>query len=134
MPPAAGRMESHPGFRFGVEIAAAESGAAVADLDKARPVAEKFALRALAGDGARDIVGHHLGSGWRYLPRCARCPVGVQGIRRTVAAYVALTKPRIIELLLVTTFPAMVVAAKGLPDLWLTLATLLGGSMAAGAR
>ena len=52
--------------------------------------------------------------------------------RQTVGAYVALTKPRIIELLLVTTFPAMVVAADGLPNLWLALATLIGGSLAAG--
>ncbi len=47
-------------------------------------------------------------------------------------AYVALTKPRIIELLLVTTVPTMVVAARGLPPLWLVLATLVGGSLAAG--
>jgi protoheme IX farnesyltransferase len=52
-------------------------------------------------------------------------------LRQTVGAYVALTKPRIIELLLVTTFPAMVVAADGIPNLWLVLATLLGGSLAA---
>jgi protoheme IX farnesyltransferase len=44
----------------------------------------------------------------------------------------ALTKPRIIELLLVTTVPTMVVAAKGLPGGWLVLATLVGGSLAAG--
>jgi protoheme IX farnesyltransferase len=54
------------------------------------------------------------------------------GWRQTAAAYFALTKPRIIELLLVTTFPAMVVAADGLPDLWIALATLIGGSIAAG--
>jgi protoheme IX farnesyltransferase len=48
------------------------------------------------------------------------------------AAYLALTKPRIIELLLVTTVPTMVVAARGLPDGWLVLATLVGGSLAAG--
>jgi len=54
------------------------------------------------------------------------------GWRRMVAAYIALTKPRIIELLLVTTFPAMVVAADGIPSLWLVFATLLGGSLAAG--
>jgi protoheme IX farnesyltransferase len=46
--------------------------------------------------------------------------------------YVALTKPRIIELLLVTTIPTMVVAANGIPDLWLILATLGGGTLAAG--
>src|SRR3972149_2689006 len=50
---------------------------------------------------------------------------GVLGWRRTLAAYVALTKPRIIELLLVTTFPEMVVAADGLPRPRLTLAPLL---------
>jgi protoheme IX farnesyltransferase len=53
--------------------------------------------------------------------------------RAVVAAYVALTKPRIIELLLVTTVPAMVLAAGGLPPAWLVLATLLGGSLAAGS-
>ena len=49
-----------------------------------------------------------------------------------VRAYVALTKPRIVELLLVTTVPTMVVAARGLPSGWLVLATLVGGSLAAG--
>jgi heme o synthase len=49
-----------------------------------------------------------------------------------VRAFVALTKPRIIELLLVTTVPTMVVAARGLPSGWLVLATLVGGSLAAG--
>ena len=48
------------------------------------------------------------------------------------AAYLALTKPRIIELLLVTTVPTMVVAARGLPRLDLVVATLVGGSLAAG--
>ncbi len=47
-------------------------------------------------------------------------------------AYVALTKPRIIELLLVTTVPTMVVAARGLPSGWLILETLVGGTLAAG--
>jgi protoheme IX farnesyltransferase len=50
----------------------------------------------------------------------------------TVAAYVSLTKPRIIELLLVTTLPTMVVAQRGLPPLWLMAATLVGGTLAAG--
>ncbi|HET9444476.1 MAG TPA: heme o synthase [Acidimicrobiales bacterium] len=49
-----------------------------------------------------------------------------------LTAYVALTKPRIIELLLVTTVPTMVVAARGLPPLGLVLATLVGGTLAAG--
>src|SRR3712207_2592757 len=50
-----------------------------------------------------------------------------------VKAYVALTKPRIIELLLVTTVPTMVIAQRGLPPLGLVLATLVGGSLAAGS-
>jgi protoheme IX farnesyltransferase len=53
--------------------------------------------------------------------------------RSTVAAYVALTKPRIIELLLVTTLPAMILAARGLPEWWLVVATMLGGTLAAGS-
>ncbi len=48
-------------------------------------------------------------------------------------AYVALTKPRIIELLLVTTLPAMVLAAHGLPGLTVVLATMVGGTLAAGS-
>jgi protoheme IX farnesyltransferase len=47
-------------------------------------------------------------------------------------AYVALTKPRIIELLLITTVPTMVVAARGLPSLGLIVATVVGGTLAAG--
>ena len=51
----------------------------------------------------------------------------------TVRAYVALTKPRIIELLLVTTVPAMMLAARGLPSMGLLVATLVGGTLAAGS-
>jgi protoheme IX farnesyltransferase len=51
----------------------------------------------------------------------------------TVAAYVALTKPRIIELLLVTTVPTMVLAARGWPGWFLVLTTLVGGTLAAGS-
>jgi protoheme IX farnesyltransferase len=49
-----------------------------------------------------------------------------------VSAYVALTKPRIIELLLITTLPTMILAKGGLPDVWLMIATLVGGALAAG--
>ena len=52
---------------------------------------------------------------------------------RTVSAYVALTKPRIIELLLVTTVPTMVLAAGGFPSWQLIVLTLVGGSLAAGS-
>ena len=53
--------------------------------------------------------------------------------RSTLGAYVALTKPRIIELLLVTTVPVMFLAQRGVPDLWLVAATLVGGALSAGA-
>lgn len=52
-------------------------------------------------------------------------------LRRKVAAYVSLTKPRIIELLLVTTLPTMFLAAKGLFSPWLALGVLLGGALSA---
>jgi heme o synthase len=56
-------------------------------------------------------------------------------VRTRLAAYVALTKPRIIELLLITTVPAMVLAAGGWPGTWLVVATLVGGTLsAAGAN
>ncbi len=48
-------------------------------------------------------------------------------------AYVALTKPRIIELLLVTTLPSMILAAGGLPSWWVVVATMVGGTLAAGS-
>ena len=54
------------------------------------------------------------------------------GWREVVGAYVALTKPRIIELLLITTVPAMVLAAEGWPGTWLVLMTLFGGTLSAG--
>jgi protoheme IX farnesyltransferase len=50
-----------------------------------------------------------------------------------ITAYVRLTKPRIIVLLLVTTVPAMVLAERGLPSLWLVAATLAGGMLTAGS-
>ncbi len=53
------------------------------------------------------------------------------GRRSTVRAYIALTKPRIIELLLVTTVPTMILAAGGWPPLGIALATLVGGALAA---
>ncbi|MFI7589000.1 heme o synthase [Spongisporangium articulatum] len=62
----------------------------------------------------------------------ARQSPGRRALRK-VNAYVALTKPRIIELLLVTTVPSMILAQQGLPSVWLILATLVGGSLAAGS-
>ena len=50
-----------------------------------------------------------------------------------VRSYIALTKPRVIELLLVTTVPVMVLAERGIPNLWLVLATVVGGALSAGS-
>lgn len=49
-----------------------------------------------------------------------------------VKAFVVLTKPRIIELLLITTIPVMFLAAQGVPDLWLVVTTCIGGYLSAG--
>jgi len=54
-------------------------------------------------------------------------------LRRKVRAYVELTKPRVIELLLVTTLPTMIFAQRGFPDVLTMIATLVGGALAAGA-
>jgi protoheme IX farnesyltransferase len=58
---------------------------------------------------------------------------GPRTLRRRVGAYVALTKPRIIELLLVTTLPTMILAYGSFPPVGLVLATLVGGAAAAGS-
>ncbi|AMM32644.1 Protoheme IX farnesyltransferase [Sinomonas atrocyanea] len=55
------------------------------------------------------------------------------GLRRKIKAYVALTKPRVIELLLVSTLPTMIYAERGFPSIGLILATLVGGAFAAGS-
>lgn len=56
-----------------------------------------------------------------------------RSVGRTLWAYVALTKPRVLELLLVTTVPVMILAQGGLPNLWLIFATVIGGSLSAGS-
>ncbi|MEE8347721.1 MAG: heme o synthase [Dehalococcoidia bacterium] len=55
-----------------------------------------------------------------------------QGLREVAGAYLSLTKPRIISLLVVSTVPAMILAEGGLPSLWLMLATVGGGAVVAG--
>ena len=67
------------------------------------------------------------------LPPPTRGSSGFAPVARRFAAYLALTKPRVIELLLVTTAPVMVLAARGVPDLWLILGTLAGGALSAGS-
>ncbi|MFD7920265.1 heme o synthase [Streptomyces sp. NPDC059740] len=59
-------------------------------------------------------------------------PSGQRPAAARVRAFVALTKPRVIELLLMTTVPVMFLAAGGVPDLWLVLVTCVGGFLSAG--
>lgn len=64
-----------------------------------------------------------------HAPSTSRGP-----LMNKAAAYLALTKPQIVEQLLITTVPAMFVAQRGLPGIWLMIATVLGGAFtAAGA-
>jgi heme o synthase len=62
-----------------------------------------------------------------------RVETGRVGLGRKVKAYVALTKPRVMELLLVTTIPVMILAQGGIPNLWLLAATVIGGALSAGS-
>lgn len=55
------------------------------------------------------------------------------GFRRKFVAYVSLTKPRVMELLLAVTIPTMFLAQRGVPNLWLVFVTLAGGALSAGA-
>ncbi len=59
--------------------------------------------------------------------------VGPPSWWHVLGAYVALTKPRIVELLLLTTVPVMFLASRGVPSLWLVLWTVVGGTLAAGS-
>jgi heme o synthase len=54
-------------------------------------------------------------------------------VGRKLKAYFELTKPRVIELLLVSTVPTMILAQRGIPDLWLVVATVMGGAFSAGS-
>jgi len=67
------------------------------------------------------------------LPGRATLPAVRTSVAARLRPWVALTKPRIIELLLVTTVPAMVLAAGGWPGLGLVVVTLIGGTLTAGA-
>jgi protoheme IX farnesyltransferase len=62
-----------------------------------------------------------------------RAPLATGSVAALVQAFVALMKPRIIELLLVTTVPVMFLAAGGVPELSTVLATIVGGTLSAGS-
>src|SRR6202023_1486457 len=57
----------------------------------------------------------------------------LSSVRATVGAYVALCKPRIVELLLITAVPTLFLAYRGLPSLLVTVVVVLGGALAAGS-
>ncbi len=59
-------------------------------------------------------------------------PIADTSARARIGAYIRLTKPRVVELLLVTTVPSMVLAAQGWPSTWLVIAVVFGGALAAG--
>jgi heme o synthase len=87
------------------------------------PGTRKAAARFAREDGPR----------WRLVPETV--PETTEIAHRatsTIRAYFLLTKPRVVELLLVTTVPAMILAEEGLPSLTLIGAVLLGGALAAG--
>ncbi|MBG0832890.1 protoheme IX farnesyltransferase [Planomonospora sp. ID67723] len=67
------------------------------------------------------------------LEESAAADAAPRSFGEVVKAYVALTKPRIIELLLITTLPVMFLAAKGLPPLWTAVNTLVFGTLSAGS-
>jgi protoheme IX farnesyltransferase len=63
----------------------------------------------------------------------AKQPKKPLSVGQKLSAYLALTKPRVIELLLITTVPVMILAQQAIPNLWLVLATLIGGALSAGS-
>jgi heme o synthase len=101
------------------EVLAADAATARADTDASPPTDADTD----AGDGTEPVGPIHPRG--RYESR--------GGTLDVVRRYVMVTKPRIVELLLVTTVPAMVVAASGWPGTWLVVATVFGGAMSAGS-
>ncbi|MFI6283802.1 heme o synthase [Streptomyces sp. NPDC051018] len=81
------------------------------------------------------VESRPVGGGTSQAPRAVGelgTSPGNRSFGARVKAFVALTKPRIIELLLITTVPVMFLAAQGVPDLTLVLVTCIGGYLSAG--
>ncbi len=109
-------------------LTAAPVAAPAADTDlvagpgfTAGTIADSALTDSVSGGGALDRVAS------------AEGVAGRAAWRETVSAYVALTKPRIIELLIVTTIPVMFLAAHGVPSLWRVAAVTVGGYLSAGS-
>ncbi|MBF6606290.1 MAG: protoheme IX farnesyltransferase [Chloroflexi bacterium] len=107
-------------------------GAAIWGLMAALAVAAYYTARMSPSPNASGAVDSGAGDGRGSEPAGVSA-TGPRSAADTVRAYIALTKPRIIELLLVTTVPAMILAAHGWPRLDLVWWTLVGGSLAAGS-
>ncbi|TAM84928.1 MAG: protoheme IX farnesyltransferase [Jatrophihabitans sp.] len=122
-----------PRCRSWITLRAAEPGSAhrwrarYPDAVTQTPVAPSQGHSTAAPDPVHDLLPGTSGAGVPHggAPRRPH--------RSRLQAYVALTKPRIIELLLVTTLPSMILAAGGLPTWQTALATMLGGTLAAGS-
>jgi len=106
--------------------------------DRSAPGARFERVSALPESALPASAGSGAGDGGAPDPE-AGAPIVVtgsdtrtHGAFSTVGAYVRLTKPRVIELLLVTTVPPMILAANGMPSIGLILAVLVGGTLAAG--
>jgi protoheme IX farnesyltransferase len=78
-------------------------------------------------------VDPHVSAGQRTSAPSTAPSTGPASVRDVLAAYVGLMKPRIIELLLLTTVPVMFLAQRGVPSLGLVVATVLGGTLSAGS-
>ncbi len=112
-----------------------------ANLVASAPVAMQIGHLALAIAGWVALVmlaAYALGKGTPQAEPVERAPSAPRpepaaGAMALVRDYVALTKPRVVSLLLFTTVAAMVVAARGAPGFWLTLWVCVGGYMMAGA-
>ncbi len=104
---------------------------------RASRLLEERAWEAWEGREVTDMAEHHTAAAQVERPLRRTIDENKLAARRagkprsTFMAYLALTKPRVIELLLVTTAPVMILAADGMPNLWLILATLVGGAAAA---
>jgi len=104
-------------------VTVAGSGAGTGEIPPREVLLDPADLRPEPLDGAAD----------RVADGAVVAPALPLSARQRLGAYVALTKPRIIELLLITTIPALFAAERRVPDLWLVLSTMLGGTLAAGS-
>lgn len=131
--PAVTRLVAGAGGLFAVQILVGASNVWT-DLNAATRTLHLAVAAAIWGLlSATALAAPRLGRAPAHAVAPAGTPAGVPGVAlRRARAYFLLTKPRVIELLLVTTIPAMVLAERGWPSPGLMLAVLAGGALAAG--